>query len=162
MIFAEKGLTNNIYISKLIYICKLCGGRSRNLIISKKTVMKDENSAILLVDDSSTNNLLLQTVLGKNGFTTEVAFSGKDALKILKKKKISIILLDLMMPGMSGQEVLEAVKSNPETAQIPVLVVSAYNDNAEKERVMGMGADFFFEKPLRLNEVVDKVKEILG
>ncbi|MBO4603342.1 MAG: response regulator [Salinivirgaceae bacterium] len=124
--------------------------------------MKDEKSAILLVDDSSTNNLLLQTVLEKNGFTTEVAFTGKDALKILKKKKISIILLDLMMPGMSGQEVLEAVKSNPETAQIPVLVVSAYNDRTEKERVMGMGANFFFEKPLRLNEVVDKVKEILG
>jgi len=124
--------------------------------------MGNEKSAILLVDDSSTNNLLLQTVLEKNGFSTEVAFSGKEALKILSKKKINAILLDLMMPGMSGEEVLQSVKSNPATADIPVMVVSAFNEHSEKEKVLQMGADVFFEKPLKLNEVVAKVKELLA
>ncbi len=124
--------------------------------------MENKKSTILLVDDSSTNNLLLQTVLEKNGYAIEVAFSGKEALKILNRKKIDVILLDLMMPGMSGEEVLEAVRSNAETANIPVMVVSAYNEHSEKEKVLKMGANVFFEKPLKLNDVVAKVKEILA
>ncbi len=124
--------------------------------------MKNGKTTILLVDDSSTNNILLQAVLEKNGFDTEVTFSGKQALKTLGKKQIDAILLDLMMPGMSGYEVLEAVKSNPETKSIPVLIVSADNEDADVEKAMGLGADFFFEKPLNLDAVVKKVKDLFS
>ena len=74
---------------------------------------------VLLVDDSATNNLLLQVVFDQNGFNVETASSGKDAIKILAKKHIDVVLLDLMMPQMSGFEVLTAIKGNPETAKIP-------------------------------------------
>lgn len=125
--------------------------------------MSNEKQTILLVDDSSTNNILLQAVLEQNGYATEVAFSGKEALKILgKKQHIDAILLDLMMPEMSGYDVLEAVKGNPSTAKIPVMIVSADSEKEDAEKALKMGADFFFEKPLKLNEVVAKVKEMLA
>lgn len=117
---------------------------------------------VLLVDDSATNNLLLQVVFDQNGFNVETASSGKDAIKILAKKHIDVVLLDLMMPQMSGFEVLTAIKGNPETAKIPVLIVSADSERDDAEKALAMGAEYFFEKPLKLNEIVEKVKSILA
>ena len=116
----------------------------------------------MLVDDSATNNLLLQVVFDQNGFNVETASSGKDAIKILAKKHIDVVLLDLMMPQMSGFEVLTAIKGNPETAKIPVLIVSADSERDDAEKALAMGAEYFFEKPLQLNEIVEKVKSILA
>ncbi len=124
--------------------------------------MKQSKNTVLLVDDSATNNLLLQVVFEQNDFAVEVAFSGKDALKILKRKHIDIVLLDLMMPGMSGFEVLTAIKENPETKNIPVMIVSADSERDDAEKALAMGAEYFFEKPLQLNEIVEKVKSILA
>lgn len=124
--------------------------------------MKQSKNTVLLVDDSATNNLLLQVVFEQNDFAVEVAFSGKDALKILKRKHIDVVLLDLMMPQMSGFEVLTAIKENPETANIPVLIVSADSERDDADKALAMGADFFFEKPLQLNAIVEKVKSILA
>lgn len=117
---------------------------------------------VLLVDDSATNNLLLQVVFDQNGFNVETTSSGKDAIKILAKKHIDVVLLDLMMPQMSGFEVLTAIKGNPETAKIPVLIVSADSERDDAEKALAMGAEYFFEKPLQLNEIVEKVKSILA
>ncbi len=117
---------------------------------------------VLLVDDSATNNLLLQVVFDQNGFNVETASLGKDAIKILAKKHIDVVLLDLMMPQMSGFEVLTAIKGNPETAKIPVLIVSADSERDDADKALAMGAEYFFEKPLQLNEIVEKVKSILA
>jgi len=124
--------------------------------------MKQSKNTVLLVDDSATNNLLLQVVFEQNDFAVEVAFSGKDALKILKRKHIDVVLLDLMMPQMSGFEVLTAIKENPETAKIPVLIVSADSERDDADKALAMGADYFFEKPLQLNAIVEKVKSVLA
>lgn len=124
--------------------------------------MKNDKHTVLLVDDSATNNLLLQVVFEQNSFAVEVAFSGKDALKILKRKHIDVVLLDLMMPGMSGFEVLTAIKENPDTKSIPVLIVSADSERDDADKALAMGAEFYFEKPLQLNEIVEKVKSILA
>lgn len=124
--------------------------------------MKNDKHTVLLVDDSATNNLLLQVVFEQNGFAVEVAFSGKDALKILKRKHIDVVLLDLMMPQMSGFEVLTAIKENPDTKNVPVLIVSADSEQADEEKAIEMGAEHYFEKPLQLNEIVEKVKSILA
>lgn len=124
--------------------------------------MKNDKKTVLLVDDSATNNLLLQVVLEQNGFAVEVAFSGKEALKALNKKKIDAVLLDLMMPQMSGFEVLEAIRGNEATANLPVLIVSADSEQADEDKAIAMGANHYFEKPLQLNEIVEKVKSILA
>ncbi len=124
--------------------------------------MENEKKTVLLVDDSATNNLLLQVVFEQNDFAVEVAFSGKEALKTLSKKKIDVVLLDLMMPHMSGFDVLEAIRGNEATAKIPVLIVSADSEQADEDKVMAMGANHYFEKPLQLNAIVEKVKSILA
>lgn len=124
--------------------------------------MKQSKNTVLLVDDSATNNLLLQVVFEQNDFAVEVAFSGKDALKILKRKHIDIVLLDLMMPDMSGFEVLTAIKENPETKNIPVMIVSADSERADADKALELGAEYYFEKPLQLNEIVEKVKGALA
>ncbi len=124
--------------------------------------MENEKKTVLLVDDSATNNLLLQVVFEQNDFAVEVAFSGKEALKTLSKKKIDVVLLDLMMPHMSGFDVLEAIRGNEATAKIPVLIVSADSEQADEDKAMAMGANHYFEKPLQLNAIVEKVKSILA
>lgn len=120
--------------------------------------MGNTKKTVLLVDDSATNNLLLQVAFEQNDFAVEVAYSGKDALKILNKKHIDAVLLDLMMPGMSGFDVLEAIRANENTAKIPVIIVSADSEEADADKSLEMGANYFFEKPLKLNEIVEKVK----
>ncbi|MBO7478322.1 MAG: response regulator [Salinivirgaceae bacterium] len=121
-----------------------------------------KKNTVLLVDDSATNNLLLQVVFDQNGFNVETASSGKEAIKIMAKKHIDVVLLDLMMPQMSGFEVLTAIKGNADTAKIPVLIVSADSERDDAEKALAMGAEYFFEKPLQLNEIVEKVKSILA
>ena len=116
----------------------------------------------MLVDDSATNNLLLQVAFEQNDFAVEVAYSGKDALNILNKKHIDAVLLDLMMPGMSGFDVLEAIRANENTAKIPVIIVSADSEEADADKSLEMGANYFFEKPLKLNEIVEKVKSYVA
>lgn len=124
--------------------------------------MGNTKKTVLLVDDSATNNLLLQVAFEQNDFAVEVAYSGKDALKILNKKHIDAVLLDLMMPGMSGFDVLEAIRANENTAKIPVIIVSADSEEADADKSLEMGADYFFEKPLKLNEIVEKVKSYVA
>ena len=101
-------------------------------------------------------------VFEQNDFAVEVVFSGKDALKALKRKHIDIVLLDLMMPQMSGFEVLTAIKENPDTKNIPVLIVSADSERDDEEKAIQLGAEYYFEKPLQLNAIVEKVKSILA
>lgn len=124
--------------------------------------MGNTKKTVLLVDDSATNNLLLQVAFEQNDFAVEVAYSGKDALKILNKKHIDAVLLDLMMPGMSGFDVLEAIRANENTAKIPVIIVSADSEEADTDKSLEMGANYFFEKPLKLNEIVEKVKSYVA
>lgn len=124
--------------------------------------MSNTKKTVLLVDDSATNNLLLQVAFEQNGFAAEVAYSGKEALKLLSKKHIDAVLLDLMMPGMSGFEVLEAIRGNGATASLPVLIVSADSEQADEDKAIAMGANHYFEKPLQLSEIVEKVKSLVA
>ncbi|MBO7496465.1 MAG: response regulator [Salinivirgaceae bacterium] len=124
--------------------------------------MGNTKNTVLLIDDSATNNLLLQVAFEQNGFAVEVAYSGKEALKILSKKHIDAVLLDLMMPGMSGFDVLESIRGNKNTEKLPVIIVSADNEEADAEKALSMGADFFFEKPLKLSEIVEKVRSYIA
>ena len=124
--------------------------------------MGNTKNTVLLIDDSATNNLLLQVAFEQNGFAVEVAYSGKEALKILSKKHIDAVLLDLMMPGMSGFDVLESIRGNKNTEKLPVIIVSADNEEADAEKALSMGADFFFEKPLKLSEFVEKVRSYIA
>jgi len=113
----------------------------------------------LVVDDSSFYVQLIGRVLKSEGMTVLVAYSGMEALKVLEKEKPDFILLDLLMPQMSGYDVLEMLKSKEETKSIPVIVLSA-NNSANREAIE-MGAQGCLQKPIDDEALVQQLKEIL-
>jgi CheY-like chemotaxis protein len=103
---------------------------------------------ILLVDDETMNLKILRTILRKGEYRFLEAQSGEEALQLLQTEKADLIVLDLMMPGMDGFQVLERVKSDPSTDFIPVIIASALKDSSAIEKGLELGANDYFTKPL--------------
>lgn len=119
-----------------------------------------ENS-VLIVDDSTTNNILLQSILETEGISSEIAYSGKEAFASIESDKPSLILLDIMMPDIDGFSVLKEIKSKPETNKIPVVFITAKNDDKIRKKAIEAGANDLIHKPIDVNRVIDIVKQIL-
>ena len=120
-----------------------------------------ESSAIatvLVVDDEEVNRDLIRDPLEAKGYHVREAANGSEALQSVATDAPDVILLDLMMPGMDGFEVCRAVKSNPNWAMIPVLMVTALSER--KERLMGIqaGANDFLTKPIDLQDLMLRVR----
>jgi len=103
---------------------------------------------ILLVDDERMNLKILETILRRGGYQFLEAESGEEALKLLERENVDLILLDLMMPGMDGFQTLEKIKQNPSTTFIPVIIASALKDSIDIEKGLELGANDYFTKPL--------------
>jgi len=123
--------------------------------------MKNSVPNVLLVDDSSTNNLLLESALKGLNFKISTSVNGADALNVLKKKDIDLVLLDIMMPGLSGYDVLEAMSKDAKLATIPVIMVTARSQFEEEKKAKSLGAADYFEKPLKLDKLIARVKELV-
>lgn len=122
--------------------------------------MKNATPNVLLVDDSSTNNLLLESALKGQNFQIFTAINGQEALNILKKKGVDVVLLDIMMPGLSGYDVLETMSKDEKMAGIPVIMVTARSQYEEEKRAKELGAADYFEKPLKIDKLINRVKEL--
>jgi DNA-binding response OmpR family regulator len=122
---------------------------------------KKVNSRILVVDDSSTNIVLLEAILNGQGYEIETAQSVKEAHMIIKKEPVNLILLDLLMPRVSGYDFLKEIKNNEATKSIPVIIVSAVADAENKKKSIEMGALDFVNKPIDIQEFIAKVDSIL-
>lgn len=103
------------------------------------------NSKVLLVEDSKFLRIANERALSKAGFEVSTAADGEEALKVANDKLPDIILLDMMLPKISGTEVLKALKGNPATADIPVMVLTSLSQINE-EKLLGAGAAAYFEK----------------
>ncbi len=116
---------------------------------------------ILVVEDEADIRELLRYSLTQEGFAVEEAADGAEALDRIMRRAPDLVLLDLMLPRMSGLELCRRLRANAETAQIPVIVVTA--KSAEVDRVLGleMGADDYVVKPFSPREVVARVKALL-
>lgn len=123
---------------------------------------KAPNSKILVVDDSSTNIVLLEAILNGQGYEIETAQSVKEAYQIIRKETVNLILLDLLMPKVSGYDFLKEIKSNNTTKDIPVIVVSATADPENKKKSIEMGALDFINKPIDIQVFINKVESILN
>jgi len=119
------------------------------------------NSRILVVDDSSTNIVLLEAILNGQGYQIETAQSVKEAYTIIKKEPVNLILLDLLMPRVSGYDFLREIKNNDATKDIPVIIVSAVADPENKKKSLEMGALDFVNKPIDIQEFISKVDSVL-
>jgi len=117
---------------------------------------------ILIVDDSPTEAHVLKTMLEKNGFDTLSATSGEDGIAIAKKEKPDLILMDVVMPGMNGFQATRQITKEPDTASIPVIIVTTKDQ--ETDRVWGLrqGAKDYVTKPAQESELISKIKNVLG
>jgi two-component system cell cycle response regulator len=116
---------------------------------------------ILLVDDEPINLELYEGILAEEGYATATADSGPAAIAAVAAGPPDLILLDLMMPGMTGLEVCRTLKENPETGGIPIIVVTALGQVAAKEEALTSGADDFVAKPVRPDDLRARVGAML-
>lgn len=112
---------------------------------------------VLVVDDVPTNVMLVQAILKKEGYTILTTDGGAKALRIAQEKHPNLILLDIMMPEMDGYEVLQHLKSNPETNDIPVIIMSALSDMQSIVKGYQLGAIEYVTKPFQREELVKRV-----
>jgi two-component system, cell cycle response regulator len=116
---------------------------------------------ILVVDDIPANVKLLEARLLAEYFEVLTADNGVDALAICDSSQVDLILLDIMMPGMDGFEVCERLKANPKVAHIPVVMVTALDQPADRVRGLKAGADDFLTKPVNDLQLISRVKSLL-
>ena len=110
---------------------------------------------VLIVEDDASINELLREALSKAGYECEQAFSGTEARMLLEKKIYSIVLLDLMLPGITGEQVLKEIRSKGNT---PVIVLTAKDDMDEKIDLLTSGADDYITKPFEIKEVLARIQ----
>ena len=115
---------------------------------------------ILVVDDTAKNAKLLADILSFKGYEVCTAASGAEALRSIKERNPDLVLLDVMMPGMTGYEVCQAIRADPETRALPVVLVTAL-DSSERVRGLEAGADDFITKPIHQPELLARVKSLL-
>jgi adenylate cyclase len=116
---------------------------------------------ILVVDDVPKNVKLLADLLQVKGYATVTAESGPQALAQLAAERPDLILLDVMMPGMSGYEVCQAIRADPVHAMLPIVLVTALDPAQERARGLEAGADDFLSKPVNHAELLARVKSLL-
>lgn len=113
---------------------------------------------ILIVEDDQEINKMVQTLLRKNQYEVASAYSGTEALLLLEKDTFNLILLDLMLPGLSGEEVLSHIN---EHSKIPVICVSAKDDLDTKLELIRDGADDYITKPFNNEELIVRIGAVL-
>ena len=119
------------------------------------------DSRILVVDDNLQNLELIVAYLDGLGCEVDTATDGPEALEKVQASEFNLILLDIMMPKMSGFEVCPKLKSDPRTRGIPVIMVTALNELTDIERAVASGADDFVSKPVNRLELLTRVRSLL-
>ena len=110
-------------------------------------------TSVLIVDDIPINVTLIEKMLKPFHFVIEKANDGQTALDIVADNKPDLILLDLMMPGMNGYDVIKQLRAKEETQQLPIIVISALNSNEDVVKGYDLGANDFLTKPIIMNRL---------
>ena len=116
---------------------------------------------ILVVDDTPQNVKLLADLLTVKGYAVVTAASGREALELVDKEQPDLVLLDVVMPEMSGYEVCRKIRDNPATAILPVVLVTALDPAQERLKGLDAGADDFLTKPINQAELLARVRSLL-
>ena len=117
---------------------------------------------ILIVDDDPLIQDILNEMLSTHKYETEVASSGFEAGAKVVRFKPGLIILDLIMPEMSGFEVCKLIKGDPATSHIKILAITGYDTEENREKIMAAGADRYMKKPLVMNTLLQHVEDLLN
>jgi CheY-like chemotaxis protein len=113
---------------------------------------------IMVVDDDPDTVTILSRYLQREGFAPIEAMSGPQCLRLVVEHHVDVILLDLMMPEMDGFEVVRALKSNPVTAEIPIIMITARDDIEARSEGMRVGVSDFLAKPVFRKQLANRIK----
>lgn len=116
---------------------------------------------VLVVDDEPNIVLSLEFLMEQAGFEVVTAEDGEQALARVKDDQPDLLLLDISLPGISGFDVLERLRSEEATAQLPIIMLTAHGRDVEREKGMALGADDYITKPFSTQSLVEKVKILL-
>lgn len=127
------------------------------------TQMGQEEHSVLVVDDNQDVRDLVVHILSADGFHVYAAVDGENALAILNSNKVDLVLLDVMMPGMSGLDVLNEIRngSNKKVRDIPVMMITAKSSTEDIDKALALGANSYVVKPFRGTTIREKVRTIL-
>lgn len=115
---------------------------------------------VLIIDDEKRFATMLSKRLSLRGYSCEVVYDGESGLEVLPRHPFKVVVLDLRLPGLSGEEVLERIKM--EQPDLPVIILTGHGNEKERAKCMGLNAHSFLNKPVDLSFLVDLFEKILG
>lgn len=122
---------------------------------------ESQPSRVLIADDNQQNCELLEAYLADGDYEITVAYDGRQTLDRVAERIPDLILLDIMMPKLSGYEVCQRLKAEPATKDVPVLMVTALNEPGDIEKAVAAGCDDFLSKPVNSLELKTRVRSLL-
>ena len=117
---------------------------------------------VMIVDDNADCRIVLRSMLEASDYTVRTAESGPEALALIDERKPDVVLLDFMMPGMTGIDVLERLRAEHATARIPVIMITARIDDDDVLVGYQHGADYYITKPCTARQVMHGIALVLG
>ncbi len=129
--------------------------------VCMSTDLHPATARILIADDNHQNCELLEAYLAQEGYTVDMVYDGQQTLEAIARRQPDLLLLDIMMPKMSGYEVCQTLKSKAETRDIPIVMVTALAEMGDIEKAVNAGADDFLTKPVNKLELTTRVRSLL-
>ena len=117
---------------------------------------------VLIVEDNELNMKLFRDLLQIHGYATIEARTGPEALERLTDHRPDLILMDIQLPEVSGLEVTQKIKADPELADIPVIAVTAFAMKGDEERIREGGCEAYISKPISVSHCLDTIRRLLG
>ena len=115
-------------------------------------------SLVLIIEDNEKNMKLVRDILQAKGYETAEAVNAEDGIKLALERVPDLVLMDIQLPGMNGMEALKVLRSDPKTAKVPVVAITASVMTQDRKQIMDTGFDGFIEKPINLKEFLAAVQ----
>jgi twitching motility two-component system response regulator PilH len=140
---------------------RLLGNHAPEAAHLGRTLQAASDAKMLVVDDSPTIRAVLGKMLGQEGYAVQKAVDGESAIELAKTEQPDLIFLDIVLPGINGFAVLRALRHDPLTQHIPIVMISGNQQATEQFYVQRFGADDFIKKPFGLREVQQSIHRLV-